>query len=206
MKKTAEIKPYKKGFHPLYLWGVSYVLFTYLYPVLLSYSALFLCIPLLLLAANIGIAAGAGKRFDGGYFLNTALIIKYALIPFYLLGGLAILLFAFLTITPVVIMLFVGPMAVIMLLALGWISMAGSAPITIAYLCHSVKAGKNSLLFAVLIGITQFFFGLDVLGIVISAFREKRFIKLTIVVFSGTFLLVLGSILWLAAQWKGSLS
>ena len=214
-KGPVEIKPYERGFHPLYLWGVVYVLLTYLYPFLPAIvsedtviggvlSLVCMCVPLILLAVNTIIAIRGRYMLDRIYFLNTALIIKYGLIPFYLIGGLFILLFALLTFTPVVIMIFVGPAAVIMLSVLGWISMVGSAPLILVYLYDSVKAGRYKKAFAVCIGIMQFFFGLDVLGAVISTFREKRLVKLTIGIFVGLLLLLLGLIAWLVLLFTGA--
>lgn len=222
-----EKRGYEKGFHLLYLWGVLYVFLTYTYPVFwyltlpnvdetvhsdAAYEAaaraqngvlgtklplLFLTIPLLMLIVNIVIAVKARNRLDRRYFLNTAVIIKYGLIPFYLLGGCLIAIFALLTFTPVVIMIFVGPIVVGTLTVLGWISMIGSAPLTFVYLHSSVKDKKNGKIFAVIIGIMQCFFGLDVLGIVISAFKEKKFIKLTIGIILGFVLVILGLLAWL---------
>lgn len=208
----AQTRPYERGFHPIYLWGAAYVLFTYAYPFLGAFvtswendlgsvlSLVCLGIPLILLVVNIIIAIKERNTLDRRYFFNTALLIKYAMIPFFLVGGCLILLMGLLTFTPVVIMIFVGPMAVAILSAMGWISMVGSAPLTIAYLNRSLKDKKNGKLFAVIIGIMQFFFGLDVLGIIISAFKERRFIKLTICVFAALVLLFVGIVVWIVWQ------
>lgn len=220
-------KEYEKGFHIIYLWGALYVFLTYAYPVFwyltmlntdemvhsdAAYQAavrvqisilgtylprMFLAIPLLLLIANIVIAVMFRKRLDRRYFLNTAVLIKYGLIPFYLLGGCVIAIFALLTFTPVVIMIFIGPMVVGTLSVMGWISMIGSSPLAFVYLHSSVKDQNNGKVFAVIIGIMQFFFGLDVLGIVISVFKEKKFIKLTIGIILGFVLVILGLLAWL---------
>lgn len=220
-------KEYEKGFHIIYLWGVLYVFLTYAYPVfwyltlsnvdetvrsdaayetaagaqngiLGTYlSLMFLAIPLLLLIANIVIAVMFRNRLDRRYFLNTAVLIKYGLIPFYLLGGCVIAIFALLTFTPVVIMIFIGPMVVGTLSVMGWFSMIGSAPLAFAYLHSSVKDQKHKKVFAVLVGIMQCFFGLDVLGIVISAFKEKKFIKLTIGIILGFVSVISGLLIWL---------
>ena len=129
----------EKRFHPLYLWGIIYVLMTYGYPVLwfltlpkadetvtsdAAYKEfaraqngalgenlpfVFLGIPIVLLLINI-ILAIAMKKTGRRYFLNTARIIKYLLIPFFIMGGLLILAFFLFMFTPVVIMVFVSPM------------------------------------------------------------------------------------------------
>ena len=98
-----------KGFHPVYLWGIFYVLMTYGYPVLWFFTLpkadetvtsdaaykefaraqngalgenlpfVFLGIPIVLLLINI-ILAIALKKTGRRHFLNTARIIKYLLI------------------------------------------------------------------------------------------------------------------------------
>ena len=192
-----------KGFHPLYLWGILYVLLTYAYPVLwyltlprpdesVNSSAayrefakqqngplgdklptLFLFIPVLLLLINV-ILAITMKKTHRRYFLNTARMIKYLLIPLYVIGGLLCVASFLLMFTPVVIMVFVGPVIMGVLAVMGWISMIGSAPMTFAYLKRSVKDGKNKEGFAILIRILQFFFVGDVLGVIICAIKERK--------------------------------
>ena len=192
-----------KGFHPLYLWGIFYVLMTYGYPVLwyltlpkvdetvtsdAAYKEfaraqngvlgedlplVFLGIPLLLLVINI-ILAIAMKKTGRRYFLNTARIIKYLLIPFYIMGGLLILALFLFMFTPVVIMIFIGPVAIAVLSVMGYISMIGSAPLMIAYLSKAAKEKKSSKLRTVIITIMQFIFGLDVLGTILCALKEKK--------------------------------
>ena len=192
-----------KGFHPLYLWGIFYVLLTYAYPFFVyltvpkvdenvnsqaAYEAaakaqngvlgsdlplVFLVIPVALAIMNLVIAV-AMKQTKRRYFLNTAQIIKYALIPFYVIGGILIVIFFLLMFTPVVIMVFVSPAVIAILSVMGWISMVGSAPLVIKYLARSVKDGKNKKAFAIGVSITQFFFGVDVIGTILCAVKERK--------------------------------
>ena len=193
----------EKRFHPLYLWGIIYVLMTYGYPVLWFFTLpkadetvtsdmaykefaraqngalgenlpfVFLGIPIVLLLINI-ILAIAMKKTGRRYFLNTARIIKYLLIPFFVIGGLLILAFFLFMFTPVVIMIFVSPMIMGILAVMGYISMVGSAPLMIAYLSKSSKENKNGALWTIAITIMQFIFGLDVLGTILCAIKEKK--------------------------------
>ena len=193
----------EKRFHPLYLWGIIYVLMTYGYPVLwfltlpkadetvtsdAAYKEfaraqngalgenlpfVFLGIPIVLLLINI-ILAIAMKKTGRRYFLNTARIIKYLLIPFFIMGGLLILAFFLFMFTPVVIMVFVSPMIMGALAVMGYISMVGSAPLVIAYLSKAAKDKKNGTLWTIVMTIMQFIFGLDVLGTILCVIKEKK--------------------------------
>lgn len=192
-----------KGFHLLYLWGLFYVIMTYAYPVIafmtvprvdgsVNSSAEYekmakvqngalgsdlplvvLVIPVVLLIMSIVIAA-LSKNSHRRVFLMTAELIKYLLIPFYIMGGITIVIFFLLMFTPVVIMIFVSPVVIGILSVLGWISLAGSAPFMIAYLSKAVKDKKLGKPFALLIGFLQFFFAMDVITTIICAIKEKK--------------------------------
>lgn len=192
-----------KGFHLLYLWGLFYVIMTYAYPVITFMTVpkvdgsvnsgaayeeaakaqngalgsdlpfLVLAIPVVLLIMSIVIAARS-KNLHRRAFLMTAELIKYLLIPFYIMGGIAIVLFFLLMFTPVVIMIFVSPVVIGVLCVLGWVSLAGSAPFMIAYLSKAVKDKKLGKLLALLIGVLQFFFAMDVITTIICAIKEKK--------------------------------
>lgn len=192
-----------KGFHLIYLWGLFYVIMTYAYPVItfmtvpkvdasVNSSAAYeeaakaqngslgsdlplvvLAIPVVLLIMSIVIAARS-KNLHRRAFLVTAELIKYLLIPFYIMGGIAIVLFFLLMFTPVVIMIFVSPVVIGVLCVLGWVSLAGSAPFMIAYLSKAVKDKKLGKLLALVIGFFQFFFAMDVITTIICAIKEKK--------------------------------
>lgn len=192
-----------KGFHPLYLYGILYVLFTYAYPVLwyltlpkvdetvhsdAEYEAfaiaqngplgsnlptIFAGIPLVLLIVSLILSLFL-KKTERHYFLGVAKIIKYALIPFYIVGALLIVLLILLIFTPIVIMMFASPVIILVLSVLGWFSMLGSAPFIFAYLNRARKDGIIEKGFSIGIKIMQFIFGLDVLGTIICSLREKK--------------------------------
>lgn len=184
-------------------WSIIYVLFTYLYPVFwyltipkdameanseAEYEVLAraqngslgsalpwlsLTIPFILLILNI-IFSIAWRNSDRKTLLVSCRIIKYALIPYYLAGGFLIFIFFLLIFTPVVIMIFVSPPIIAILSFIGWISMAGGAPTTIAYLVRGVKDKKHSKTFAIIVAITQFFYGADFIGLIVCEVNEKR--------------------------------
>lgn len=196
-----------KGDRKLFLWGIIYVLLTYAYPVLVyitmprvdgsvnssaEYEAaakaqngvlgsnlplVFLIIPVVLLIINI-VVAMRSKGLDRIELLNVSRLIKYSLIPFYILGGCMILLLFLLIFTPVVIMIFLAPPLIGILSIIGWISMIGSSPFMIAYIRQGIKDGKYGKLFSAAIVITQFFFGADVVGTFICSIIEKGAAKL----------------------------
>lgn len=55
----------------------------------------------------------------------------------------------------------------------GWISMAGTAPMLIAFLVKGVKDGAHGKAYAIGMSVTQFFFGLDVVGLIVCAVKER---------------------------------
>ncbi len=192
-----------KGFQPLYFYGILYVLLTYAYPVLwyltlpkvddtvhsdADYEAfaiaqngplgsdlpmIFAGIPLVLLIVSI-LLPFFMKKTESRYFLGAAKIIKYALIPYYLVGFLIIAVCILMMFTPVVIMVFVSPLIVMVLSVLGGISMLGSAPFVFAYLNRAGKDGMVGKGFSIGIKIMQFIFGLDVLGTIVCSLRAKK--------------------------------
>lgn len=200
---TPETNEGKRGFHPLILWGLTYVILTYAYPVFWyltipkvddsvtsdaayreaairqngamgeSLPLVFLVIPVLLLIVNV-ILGVSMKNTSRRHFLNAVRIIKYLLIPFYGIGAVMIVALFLLMFTPIVIMAFVSPIVIAILSVMGWFSVAGAAPLMIAYLVKSVKDGKNGKLFAVVVSILQFFFAVDVITTIICAIKDRK--------------------------------
>ena len=194
--ETMSAQDGKKRLHPLYIWALIYVVMTYLYPILWyksqpmsggadskSYEAasaasgtdismFFLAVPIVLFLGSL-IFSFVKKNEDRMVFLNAVKIIKFALIPFFIMGGVLIVLLFLLIFTPVVIMIFVMPVVIGIICVLGWLTLLGTMPLMFTYLSKSVKEGKVKKGFAIVIGIMQAFFGLDVLGTIISSIREK---------------------------------
>lgn len=147
-------------------------------------------LPFILGILNFIVMFTVGKRFDRNTLLNCAVLIKYSLIPFYMIGGGIILLFLLFSFTPVPFMIFVGPTVALVLYIVGWLILVGSAPFSIVYIAKSSKEGVHGKILSVVSGIFQFFFVFDVISMMILALKEKRWRKLTIAII--TLLLVLG--------------
>lgn len=187
-----------RKFQPIYLLTIGYVAAVYLFPVLwfllnkgetdaadeaqLTPSMILpLLIPGTLGLVNLFTVIVRWKQLDRETLLNCAVIIKYSLVPFFIIGGCCIALTWALTFSPVVIMIFIGPVIVAIFSVLGYISMLGSAPFSIGYLIRSGKEQVHPVWMCITGGIMQFFFSLDTISVMILALKEKKCIKATIV-------------------------
>ncbi|MBO4450403.1 MAG: hypothetical protein J5777_07435 [Clostridiales bacterium] len=209
-RSSAPDDGFKGGFNRFYIWPIASLVLTYGYVFIFSamsnllrdtYSSgldkiqiSVLFFPLLITIANTVIAILCSRKVDRRYFLGASLIIKYGLIPYFIVGGLLIVIFFLLIFTPVVIMIFVSPPIIIALSVIGWISMSESAPFMIVYFVKAAKEGalsgkktgnKGGIALAVIGSIMQMFFCLDVAAAVIACFKEKRHTKLSVVVLAG---------------------
>lgn len=104
----------------IYVVPVIYVLGMYMMPVLFwiicnmqestdSFDAGWIMVmPIVLGLVNLAVVLILGKRISRVQLLICTRIIKYALIPFYVIGGFCIIVALLLMFTPVVIMIFVG--------------------------------------------------------------------------------------------------
>ena len=190
-----------KRLHPLYVLSVFYVAAIYLFPVLwftlngvtegreasdsLSPSVILqlltLLIPGVMGLINLAVVIIFRNRITREQLLHCAVIIKYGLIPFFLVGGCCIALTWLMTFSPVVIMIFIGPAVAAFLSALGYISMLGSAPFSVAYLIRSRREHVHSPQLLITGGIMQFFFALDTISLMFLALKEKKCVKPTII-------------------------
>jgi len=192
----------------LYKWGFFYIIMTYLYPILYCITIpnyrdvadwdiigqtindlqnseigrriplIFLAVPIILLIGSI-VTVLKSKCTDRKQFLNVAKMIKYALIPYYILGVVLMIFLILMIFTPVVIMIFLTPVAITIMCIMGWFSMAGTAPFIIAYLKRGEIDNAHNKTFSTLITVMQFFFGVDVAGTVICSLKEKGVNSLT---------------------------
>ena len=201
---------FKGGFHPIYAWSIACLALTYGYILLFAISnnflrsfsgtenskfpLLYFMLPLALSIANTVISVTWGRRIDRRYLLGAALILKYGLIPYFVVGGMLIAIFFLLIFTPVVIMIFVSPPIIIVLSVIGWVTLTESAPFMVAYFVRSAReaalsGGKvrktGNIVFCVFGCVMQMFFCLDVAAAVIACFKEKRHVKLTICVLAA---------------------
>lgn len=212
----------KAGFTPLYLIAALYVIGVYAFVPLFyifnmdasaaasqaeyneKSNSLPLLIPLVLGAVNLIAVLLLRKRTSRAQLLNCALAVKYALIPFFILGGLCIAAAILLMFTPVVIMVFVGPAVAVIFSVAGWLILLGSAPFSIGYLVKARQENVHHKALCIAAGVLQFFFTADVISMMVLVFKEKKWILVTAILL----LLVLAAILilgiWLALKIAGS--
>ena len=134
-------------------------------------------LPIVLGLINLAVVLILGKRISRVQLLICTRIIKYALIPFYLIGGFCIIVAFLLMLTPVVIMIFVGPTVAIVLSVIGWLGLLGAAPFSIAYIVRACSEGVQGKVLSVFAGIFQFFFTLDVIFVIVLAVKDRSFVK-----------------------------
>lgn len=175
-----------KNLHGVYVFPILYVVSLYLFPVfsssenfpILSY---FKYTPFIFGILNIIIAVRCCKPKYHHIMLNCAVLVKFALIPFFVMGGILIIASFLISFIPVPFMLFFGPMVAFILCGIGWLILALGTPYTISYLHLSQKAGIRSKAMAVLHSILQFFFFIDIFDIMYLTFKENKWKKLTII-------------------------
>ncbi|MGN0495915.1 MAG: hypothetical protein ACI4GW_06785 [Lachnospiraceae bacterium] len=132
--------------------------------------------------------------------LKCTLLIKYLLIPMYIVGGMLNVLLFFLIFTPVVFMVFVSPVIIGILCFFGWIYMIGGGIFSLAYIIKAAKEGVHGKFLSVIAGVLQFFFTVDVLSMMILSIKEKKYIPATISLVLIMVLGCIGSVLWLVTQ------
>lgn len=191
----------QKGFHFFYIFPVLYVVSVYLLPFFLfiveedsALSNLWI-LPILLGVINIVVSIKFCRPKYRIMLLNVAVLMKYALIPFFLFGGFVVLASFLLSFIPVPFMIFMGPVIGILGSIGGWLILAFESPYVISYLRLASKEEIYSKRLTIVQMILQFFFTLDVIDIMFIAFREHRWRKLTIAL---VVLLILAVILFLA--------
>lgn len=186
-----------------YLVPILYVVSTYAFCLLL-----YLCdnaervkqyaffIPFVMGIINFIIVITVGRKWSKKTLLNCALIIKYGLIPFYLIGGCLTALVMLLTIFPLPLMVVFGLVAIVFLIY-GYGILLGGAPYSIAYIIKACKAGSSSKAIAVPSAICQFIFSLDVITMMILTLKEKHLVKTTIFIFIAICISLLLIVLWI---------
>lgn len=190
IEKDTESVEQRKGFHIFYLLPIVYVICMYLLPeILLSTTSeqtdgisIVFYVIIILGICNIVVTAIFTKPKNRLMMLNAMVLVKYAMIPFFIIGGFVILCTFLSSFIPVPFMIFLGPFLTAGEAVIGWLILVFEAPYTIAYLRLSVKAGRRSKVMAVLHGILQFFFTVDVIDVMILTWKERRWRKLTIAI------------------------
>ncbi len=156
-------------------------------------------LPFIMGIVNLIVVLTAGRKWSRKTLLNCTLIIKYGLIPLYLLGGSFATLLVALAIVPLPMMAISGVIAAIFLIY-GYGMLLGSAPYAIAYIVKSYKEGVYSNTLSVVCGICQFFFCLDVCTMMALTIKERHAIKTTIAVIVLACIIILLIVLYLVVS------
>ncbi len=147
-------------------------------------------LPLIAAMVNLVTVLTAGRKWSRKTLLNCTLIIKYGLIPFYLIGACFAASVSVLAIFPLPIKVIWG-LITGFFLALGYGILLGSAPFAIAYLVKARKEGTHSKAATILSGVCQFFLIFDVLSMMILTIKERHLVKTTVFVLVATSLILL---------------
>lgn len=180
-----------------YILPVVYVVVSYTFFLLAGFfdntmelQILSILLPFIMGIINLIVVLTAGRKWSRKTLLNCTLIIKYGLIPFYLLGGSITVYVTMMALFPLPLMALFGLVTIVFLI-FGYGILLGSAPYAISYLIKSHKDGVHPKWLAILGGICQFFFSFDVLAMMVLTLKERHRVKTTLAIFCAMFLAVL---------------
>ena len=172
-----------------YILPVLYVIVSYTFFLLagcfdnaIKLQILSILLPFIMGIVNLIVVLTVGRKWSRKTLLNCTLIIKYGLIPFYLVGGSITVYVTLMAFFPLPLMALFGLVTIVFLI-FGYGILLGAAPYAIAYLIKSCKDGIHPKWLAVLAGICQFFFSFDVLAMMVLTLKERHRVKTTIAVF-----------------------
>lgn len=185
-----------------YILPAGYVVVSYTFFLLAGFfdntmelQILSILLPFIMGIINLIVVLTAGRKWSRKTLLNCTLIIKYGLIPFYLLGGSITVYVTMMALFPLPLMALFGLVTIVFLI-FGYGILLGSAPYAISYLIKSRKDGVHPKWLAILGGICQFFFSFDVLAMMVLTLKERHRVKTTLAIFCAMFLAVLTIILY----------
>lgn len=185
-----------------YILPAGYVVVSYTFFLLAGFfdntmelQILSILLPFIMGIINLIVVLTAGRKWSRKTLLNCTLIIKYGLIPFYLLGGSITVYVTMMALFPLPLMALLGLVTIVFLI-FGYGILLGSAPYAISYLIKSRKDGVHPKWLAILGGICQFFFSFDVLAMMVLTLKERHRVKTTLAIFCAMFLAVLIIILY----------
>lgn len=112
---------------------------------------------------------------DQTALLDGTVLIKYSLIPYYLLGFCGIVMSLLLSLIPVPFMIVAGPATAILLSVIGYCILLCSSLIPITYIVKTYQNGQMSFMGMLFSLISQFIFILDVLSVMVLTYKENRY-------------------------------
>ena len=187
-----------------YLFPILYLIVSYTFFLLagcfdnrIALQFLSLLLPFIMSIVNLIVVLTIGRKWSRKTLLNCTLIIKYGLIPFYLIGGSATIFVTLMALFPLPLMALFG-LFIVFFLMFGYGILLGAAPYSIAYLIKSYQDGIHPKWLVIVAGICQFFFSFDVLIMMVLTFKERYKVKTTIAVFCAMCLAILLIILYVA--------
>lgn len=138
---------------------VSYTFFLLpgLFDHVMELKILSILLPFIMGVVNLIIVLTVGRKWTRKTLLNCTLIIKYGLIPFYLIGGSITIGVTVAALFPLPLMALLGLVTIVFLI-FGYGILLGASPYALAYIIKSCKEGKHSKIVAILSGICQFLF------------------------------------------------
>lgn len=196
--KEIEQLEQRNGFQPFYIFPLMYIASFYLVPILFSIvqegpaKTYILYLPIVFGVLNIIVSVKFCKPENRMMLLNAAVLVKYTMIPFFIIGGMGVIVSFLMAFIPVPFMIFLGPMAAVMGVIVGWLILAFASPYTICYLYLASKINIRSRFMIAIHVILQFFFTLDVIDVMVLTLKEHKWKKLTIFII---ILLAVGAIL-----------
>ena len=193
-----------------YILPVVYVVVSYTFFLLAGFfdntmelQILSILLPFIMGIINLIVVLTAGRKWSRKTLLNCTLIIKYGLIPFYLLGGSITVYVTMMALFPLPLMALFGLVTIVFLI-FGYGILLGSAPYAISYLIKSRKDGVHPKWLAILGGICQFFFSFDVLAMMVLTLKERHRVKTMIAVFCAMCLALLLIVLYVVVTLIGA--
>lgn len=174
----------RNGFHLFYIFPLLYLISIYLFPVFCVGAAegakALMYLPFICGVLNIIASVKFCKPENRIMMLNAAVLLKYAMIPFFLVGGLAVFAAFLMSFIPVPFMIFLTLPLATLGAAGGWLILAFESPYVLSYLHLASKEKLYSKGMGIVHTILQFFFTLDVIDVMILTFRERKWRKVTV--------------------------
>ena len=128
---------------------------------------------------NLVVVLTVGSMATRVQILNCSRIVKYGLIPFFVIGAGLVVLSFLLIFIPVPITIFMAPALAFTLCVVGWFILVLGAPYSMAYIVRAFKERVNSGVLSVFAGIFQFFFVMDVIFVIILACKDRIYRRLS---------------------------
>ena len=180
----------------IYLIPIFYVLSIYsiTFSVLLGWNVprILLLIPLLFGVSNYLVAFLMNKEKNDKIF-TSAVIVKYSLIPFFIMGGIVICFCFLLGIIPHLSFLMISN---IVFIFTGYLILVLGSAYQIAHIKNLIENHEISLLFGIVLIILSLVFTFDVISVMMLSLLKNKHKKLTIAVIIVLLVLSMAAIVW----------